>query len=102
MDPHPRQTPPPHAHPAGHPHPTLGLALEEVFRPEIALPLKFGLNVCTVGGLLGAWTDADRREQIEQVFADPQQAEHAVAVCAAWLGRGPTPALPPDQAWWAE
>ena len=105
MNPHPRATrltPAPHD---GVPPSALGLPVEQVFRPEIALPLKFGLHVCTVGGLLGAWGDADRREQIEQIFDDPDQAAHAIDVCAAWIGHGPprpsfTP--PAEAAWWAE
>ncbi len=105
MNPQPRATPRPPAPHDGRPPSPLGTPVEQIFRPEIALPLKFGLHVCTVGGLLLAWRDADRREQIEQVFDDPTQAAHAIDVCAAWTGHGPPrPSFSPptDAAWWAE
>jgi hypothetical protein len=61
------------------------MPLTEVIRQEIALPLQH-LSVYTVGGLLSAWRNPKNQRCIEQLFESPQQARHAVAVCAAFVG----------------
>lgn len=81
-------------------NPILDLPLNEVMRPEIALPLQHVLNVPTVGSLLNAWRNPRNHRSIEQVFDSPEQARHAVAIFAAWLGVN-TPASPEVvAAWW--
>jgi hypothetical protein len=67
-------------------HPVLKLSLGEVMRSEIALPLQHVLKLHTVGSLLIAWRNPKNHSSIERVFDSPQQARHAVATCAAWLG----------------
>src|SRR4028118_717907 len=67
-------------------NPILDLPLSAVMRSEIALPLQHVLRLYTVGSLLHAWRNPKNHRSIEQVFDSPQQARHAVAVCAAWLG----------------
>jgi hypothetical protein len=67
-------------------HPVLDLALVDVMRSEIALPLQHVLKLHTVGNLLTAWRNPKNHKSIEQVFDSPRQARHAVATCAAWLG----------------
>ena len=82
-------------------NPILDLSLEQVLRPEIAMPLQQVLRLYTVGNLLKAWGSPKSQRSIEQVFDSPQQARHAVAVCTAWLGFE-TPAIcNPVAAWWA-
>ena len=54
-------------------------------REEIALPLHV-MNIYTVGGFLKAWRSPKNHKMIEQIFDTPQQARHAAATCAAWLG----------------
>lgn len=79
----------------------LDLPLTTVMRSEIALPLQHLLKIYTVGNLLKVWRNTKNQKAIEQLFDSPQQARHAVAVCAAWLGVQ-TQALPkPVPAWWA-
>lgn len=81
-------------------NPILDLLLSDVMRSEIALPLQHVLKLPTVGSLLNAWRNPKNHRSIEQVFDSPQQARHAVATCAAWLGVQ-TPATPGDvAAWW--
>ena len=67
-------------------NPVLDLPLHHVMRSEIALPLQQVLQLYTVGNFLSAWKNPSNRRTIEQVFDSPQQARHAVAVCATWLG----------------
>lgn len=67
-------------------NPILDLPLTAVMRAEIALPLQHVLQLYTVGAFLGAWRDPRNQRSIEQVFDSPQQARHAVATCAGWLG----------------
>ena len=55
-------------------------------RSEIALPLTHVLHLYSVGNLLKAWRSPQKQRTIEQLFDSPEQAHHAVAVCAAWLG----------------
>ena len=64
----------------------LAVPLNEVMRSEIALPLQHVLRIYTVGSFLHAWANPRNHKSIEQVFQTPQQARHAAAVCAAWLG----------------
>jgi hypothetical protein len=81
-------------------NPILKLPLNEVMRSEIALPLQHILQLYTVGSLLNAWRNPRNHHSIEQVFDSPQQARHAISVCAGWLGvRTP---VPPDpiSGWW--
>ena len=81
-------------------NPILDLPLTEVMRSEIALPLQQILSIYTVGSLLTAWRHPKNHKSIEQIFDTPQQARHAVAVCAAWLGVK-TPAAPSSiSGWW--
>jgi hypothetical protein len=82
-------------------NPVLDLPLATVMRNEIALPLQHVLNLYTVGSFLNAWRNPRNHKSIEQVFDTPQQARHAVAVCAAWLGVT-TPASMEHNvvAWW--
>jgi hypothetical protein len=82
-------------------NPVLDVPLSEVMRSEFALPLQQMLQLYTVGNFLGAWRNPKTQKGIEQVFDTPQQARHAAATCAAWLGL----ATPPHniqhvQAWW--
>ena len=67
-------------------NPVLDLPLHHVMRSEIALTLQHILRLHTVGSLLHAWRNPKNHKSIEQVFESPQQARHAVATCAAWLG----------------
>jgi len=69
-------------------------------RPEIALPLQHVLQLYTVGSLLKAWRNPKNHKSIEQVFDSPQQARHAIAVCAAWLGVQSLAAPNTVAAWW--
>jgi hypothetical protein len=83
-------------------NPILDLPLNSVMRPEIALPLQQMLRVYTVGNLLSAWRSPKSQRSIEQVFESPQQARHAVATCAAWLGISTAPTMTPIRAWWLQ
>jgi hypothetical protein len=67
-------------------NPIRDLPLTEIMRPEIALTLQHVLRIYTVGSLLDAWRSPKSQRSIEQVFESPQQARHAVATCATWLG----------------
>ena len=80
-------------------NPILGLPLTSVMRSEIALPLQQMLNLYTVGNFLSAWRNPKSQRSIEQVFQSPQQARHAAATCAAWLGIATLPSQPVP-AWW--
>jgi hypothetical protein len=83
-------------------NPILNVSLTEVMRSEIALPLQQMLQIYTVGSLLQAWANPKNQKSIEQVFDSPQQARHAVTVCAAWLGvrSAFTPVPLPAGGWW--
>ena len=84
-------------------NPVLDVPLEQVMRPEIALPLQHVLQIYTVGNFLRAWKNIRNHKSIEQIFDSPQQARHAAAVCAAWLGiRAPaqTQPTPLTGGWW--
>jgi hypothetical protein len=82
-------------------NPILDVPLSAVMRSEIALPLQQVLQLYTVGNFLSAWRNPKNHKSIEQVFDCPEQARHAVATCAAWLGvqSKAAPTLPPQ--WWA-
>lgn len=81
-------------------NPILDLPLNHVMRAEIALPLQHVLRLYTVGNFLSAWRSPKNQKNIEQIFLSPEQARHAAATCAAWLGVQ-TPAAPsPVPAWW--
>ena len=67
-------------------NPILDVPLSDVLKPEIALCLQQVLRVYTVGNLLELWQDPRDQRRIEQLFDAPDQARHAVSVCAAWLG----------------
>src|SRR4051812_27606367 len=67
-------------------NPILDLPLSEVMRSEIALTLQHVLQIYTVGNFLKAWRSPKNQKSIEQVFDSPQQARHAAATCAHWLG----------------
>ena len=81
-------------------HPILDLPLTSVILSKYALQLQHVLKLYTVGNLLGAWRDRDSQQSIEEVFDTPEQAHHAVATCAAWLGfhTVAAPGRVPD--WW--
>lgn len=81
-------------------NPVLDVPLSSVMRPEIALPLQHVLQLYTVGSLLKAWRNPKNHRSIEQVFETPEQARHAVAVCAAWLGIQIRATHEPVPAWW--
>jgi hypothetical protein len=81
-------------------NPILDLPLTAVIRLEIALPLQQILSIPTVGSLLAAWRSPQNQRSIEQVFDTPQQARHAVAVCATWLGVQMKPQATPVNGWW--
>jgi hypothetical protein len=81
-------------------NPVLDLPLASVLRSEIALPLQQMLHIHTVGNLLNAWRNPRNHRSIEQVFDSPQQARHAVATCAAWLGVRSSVSLGQVPAWW--
>jgi hypothetical protein len=67
-------------------NPVLDVPLASVIRPEIALPLQHVLKLHTVGGLLKAWRSPRNHRRIEEVFDSAEQARHAVATCANWIG----------------
>jgi hypothetical protein len=69
-------------------------------RTEIALTLQHVLKIATVGSLLQAWRSPRQQKSIEQAFDSPQQARHAVAVCATWLGVQMRPTHETVPAWW--
>jgi hypothetical protein len=81
-------------------HPILNLPLNSVMRPEIALTLQHVLQIFTVGAFLNAWRNPKNHKSIEQVFDTPQQARHAAAVCATWLGLQTRPTHETPGAWW--
>lgn len=81
-------------------HPILDLPLTAVIRKEYALPLQHVLKLYTVGNLLGAWRDADIQRSIEEVFDTAEQAHHAIATFAAWVGFQSVAAPRPVDAWW--
>src|SRR5947209_7732057 len=82
-------------------HPVLSLPLDHIMRPEIALTLQHVLQLYTVGSFLNAWRNPKNHKSIEQVFDTPQQARHAAAVCATWLGVPSSISLQVSGAWWA-
>jgi hypothetical protein len=81
-------------------NPILELPLNAVIRSEIALPLQQILSIHTVGSLLAAWRVPQNQKHIEQIFDSPQQARHAVAVCATWLGVQMKAQTMPALGWW--
>ena len=81
-------------------NPVVELALSEVMRPEIALSLQHILKIYTVGNLLTAWRSPRSQKNIEQIFDSPEQARHALAVCAAWLGVQTQASHFVPDAWW--
>jgi hypothetical protein len=81
-------------------NPILDLPLSDFMRSEIALPLQHVLKLYTVGSFLNAWRNPKNHRSIEQVFETPQQARHAVAVCAAWLGVQSLASQPSVTPWW--
>ena len=82
-------------------HAVLSLPLSEVMRPEIALTLQHVLRLYTVGSFLNAWRNPNNHKSIEQMFDTPQQARHAAAVCATWLGIPSNTSQAIAGAWWA-
>ena len=81
-------------------NPVLSLPLSAVMRSEIALPLGQMLHVYTVGSFLNAWRSPKAQRSMEQLFDSPEQARHAAATCAAWLGIHTLPLHKPVVAWW--
>lgn len=67
-------------------NPILDVPLNQVLKAEIALCLQQMLRVYTIGNLVELWQDPRDQRRIEQLFDTPEQAGHAVSVCAAWLG----------------
>ena len=67
------------------------------------MPLQQILKVYTVGCFLKAWRNPKNHVSIEQVFDSPQQARHAAAICAAWLGVKTLPTLGDTvPQWWCD
>ncbi len=62
----------------------LGLPLNEVLRPEIALPLQHVLQIYTVGSFLKAWENG--HPQIASLFDSVEQAHEVASLCATWAG----------------
>jgi len=85
-------------------NPILDVPLSEVMRKEIALSLQHVLHIYTVGNFLQAWANPRNHRNIEQLFDTPEQARHAAAVCAAWLGARSafTPVPMPVLGWWRD
>ena len=81
-------------------NPVLSLPLTTVMRMEIALPLQQMLNIYTVGCFLRAWRSPRSQKSIEQLFDTPEQARHAAATCAAWLGVRTQATRDLVPAWW--
>lgn len=83
-------------------NPVLNLPLEQIMRCEIALAMRQVLGIYTVGGFLLAWNDPAKQRAIEQLFDTPQQARHAAAICAGWIGAISTftPMQLPVTGWW--
>ena len=81
-------------------HPVLTLPLSQVMRPGIALTLKHVMQLYTVGAFLNAWNNPKNHKSLEQVFDTPQQARHAAAVCATWLGVQSNVSQAVAGAWW--
>lgn len=67
-------------------NPVLTVPLSSILRPDIALPLQHVLQLHSVGGLLKAWRNPRNHRRIEDFFDSPEQARHAVATCANWIG----------------
>ena len=78
----------------------LEMPLTAVVKREYALTLQQVLKLYTVANLLGAWRSLRNQKSIEDVFDPPEQAHHAVATCAAWLGFHTVAAPGPVPAWW--
>jgi len=81
-------------------NPVLDVPLSSVIRPDIALPLEQIMKICTVGSLLRAWRNPRNQRSIEQLFDSPEQARHALQVCAAWLGFESQATHTVVDAWW--
>jgi hypothetical protein len=81
-------------------NPVLELPLAGVMRSEIALSLQV-IRIHTVGALLAAWGNPKYQRNIEQVFDSPEQARHAMATFACWLGVQTSALANPVEAWWA-
>ena len=82
-------------------HPVLSLPLSNVMRSEIALTLQHVMQLHTVGAFLNAWRNPKNHKSLEQIFDTPQQARHAAAVCATWLGIQSNVSHEVAGAWWA-
>jgi hypothetical protein len=78
----------------------LDIPLTEIMRWEIAVSLQHVLHLYTVGNFLRAWGNPRNHENIERVFDSPEQAHHAAATCAAWLGVRIAVSNSPDAGWW--
>jgi hypothetical protein len=81
-------------------NPILDVPLMDIMRSEIALPLQQMLHLYNVGSFLKAWGNPKNHRSIEQVFDSPEQAHHAAAVCAAWLGVRIAVGHDPNLGWW--
>jgi hypothetical protein len=82
-------------------NPVLDVPLSSVIRPDIALPLEQIMKIGTVGSLLRAWRSPKNQRSIEQLFDSPEQARHALQVCAAWLGIEIQASHTIVPAWWS-
>jgi hypothetical protein len=82
-------------------NPVLSLPLSAVMRSEIAMPLQHMHQIFTVGCFLRAWRSPRNQKNIERLFDTPEQARHAAATCAAWLGFNPPASNNPMVGgWW--
>lgn len=80
----------------------LDLPLSRVMRSEIALPLQHIMQIYTVGSLLSAWRSPRNQKSIEQIFDTPEQARHAINVCATWIGVSTQATTAVDPGWWLD
>ncbi len=76
--------------------------MTSVIKPQYALALQQVLKLYTIGNLLGAWQRFDNQKCIEDLFDTPEQAHHAIATCAAWLGYQTVASPKPVEAWWQQ
>jgi glucose-6-phosphate dehydrogenase assembly protein OpcA len=61
------------------------------------------MKLYTVGNFVEAWSNPMNHQRIAKVFDTPEQAQHAAAVCAGWLGARMTftPMQLPVTGWWS-
>lgn len=82
----------------------LGLPITDIIREDIALPLHHVFQIYTVGSFLQAWANPSFQREIEELFDSPDQARHAAATCAGWIGAKVSLSLRPERelGWWRD